>query len=175
MNKPLTDRDISFLKEQTKPAYVFAGFTITLLFFFDIVILINEYDITPKYVYLINIAAIIISVIILYLVSNKYRQDIKSNKKKTHSVKLQNKAAEITQEAGSGTLHQPILGEIFPKLWGQKMKELNVYYLVIDNTRYEVTKELFEAVEVGESLEFHYSYYSNVLICIYSEPHFSYL
>jgi len=175
MNKPLTDRDITFLKEQIKPAYVFSGFTILFLLLFDLLIFLNQFEFQLKYLYLINIGLFISSILIFYLVSNKYRQDIKSNKKKTHSVKLQNKAAEITQEAGSGTLHQPILGELFPKLWGQKMKELNVYYFVIDNNKYEVTKELFEAVEVGESIEMHYSYYSNQLICICSNNYFSYL
>ena len=52
-------------------------------------------------------------------------------------------------EAGSGSLYIPILGDLFPKLWGQKMKEIKKYKVILNGTTQQIEKDLFESVNEG--------------------------
>lgn len=64
--------------------------------------------------------------------------------------KVVSKKIEKSHEAGSGALYIPILGDIFPKIWGHKMKETNKYLVFTETYRYEVSEENYNKIEVGE-------------------------
>lgn len=58
-------------------------------------------------------------------------------------------------EAGSGSLHIPILGDLFPKLFSSEMKPINRWFLIVRTDalyRYEVTKEVYEEALVGDKV-----------------------
>ena len=53
-------------------------------------------------------------------------------------------------EAGSGALYIPILGDLFPKLWGQKMKGSNKYFIFTEKFKYEVNEEDYNKLNEGD-------------------------
>ncbi len=45
-------------------------------------------------------------------------------------------------EAGSGMLYMPVLASIFPKMYGQKMRETKKSYLITNtNEKYEISSD----------------------------------
>lgn len=59
-------------------------------------------------------------------------------------------------EAGSGSLHIPILGDIFPKLFHQDMKPVDKYFVIVQQDsiyRYEVSQKVYETILVGDRVE----------------------
>ena len=77
---------------------------------------------------------------------------------------VQKKEAIKSAEAGSGALFIPILGNLFPKLWGQEMKETTVFNLVIGSVSYNVEEEIFARVEEGSAVKMHFAPNSKVLL-----------
>lgn len=58
-------------------------------------------------------------------------------------------------EAGSGSLHIPILGDLFPKLFSQEMRPIGRWFLIVRTDalyRYEVTKEVYEEAQIGDKV-----------------------
>ncbi len=58
-------------------------------------------------------------------------------------------------EPGSGRLYLPILGNIFPKLFKLSMKPSDRWFVVVQNEsfyRYEVAKEVYDAVVIGDKV-----------------------
>lgn len=58
-------------------------------------------------------------------------------------------------EAGSGSLHIPILGNLFPKLFSQEMRPLDRWFLIVDTAaiyRYEVTEDVYQSVNIGDKV-----------------------
>ncbi len=56
-------------------------------------------------------------------------------------------------EAGSASLYIPILGDIFPKLFGPKMKEYNKFVIKTDNGKYEVNENYYNNCVIGKSFD----------------------
>lgn len=69
---------------------------------------------------------------------------------------IQRKEYKLDFEAGSGSLYIPILGDLFPNLWGQKMNPVDKWILIIDNTTYTVNKDFYDSVSEGDSVEICY-------------------
>lgn len=113
------------------------------------------------YVILIDTAVILICLLINYRVSHKLKLDLKDGIKVSKKAIVQDKEYKASWEAGSGTLHIPVLGNLFPKLWGQEMRDSGTYYLIINNTRYEVDRKLYEDVIPGDMVLMFYTQYSN--------------
>ena len=80
--------------------------------------------------------------------------------------KVISKIKETNHEAGSGNLYIPILGDLFPKLWGQKMDDSVKYYLIINHIKYPIGEDLFHLVNENDFVNIHYSKYSNILLGI---------
>jgi len=70
---------------------------------------------------------------------------------------IQKKEYKVDFEAGSGSLYIPILGDLFPNLWGQKMNPVDKWILVIDNTTYFVDRDIYDRVHEGDSVEIDYN------------------
>ena len=105
-----------------------------------------------------------ICIIMVFLMNRKYNLDIKQKKVYIITSKVNSKYEEISHEPGSGAMYIPILGHLFPKLWDQKMKAIQVYYLNINNFRYEVNEELYNSVEEGDFVKMYYGKNSNYLL-----------
>lgn len=58
-------------------------------------------------------------------------------------------------EPGSGAMYIPILGRLFPKLYGQKMRAVDSSYLVTENgERYSISTELKKIPSTPYKLHF---------------------
>ncbi|MFV0419044.1 MAG: hypothetical protein ACK5KT_09980 [Dysgonomonas sp.] len=66
---------------------------------------------------------------------------------------VERKEYKVDFESGSGSLYIPILGDLFPNLWGQKMNPIAKWILIIDNTEYCVEKDLYDNIKEGDSVE----------------------
>ncbi|NDV83903.1 hypothetical protein [Bacteroides sp. 51] len=66
------------------------------------------------------------------------------------------KEAITDYEAGSGSLHIPILGDLFPKLFGQRMKPVGRWFITarVNNGlyRYEVEEDLYKRLKEGDQI-----------------------
>lgn len=115
---------------------------------------------------LINMGILSFCVLLYFLINGKYIKDLNLGTKKIIIETVQEKQDKTSYEAGSGALHIPILGNLFPKIWSQEMKPKYVLYLIINNTRYEVRKDVFNQTKKGDLVEIHYSQFSNTRLDI---------
>lgn len=112
------------------------------------------------------IGILALCIIINYSLNRKYSKDINAGIKEIRIAVVSAKESKTSYEAGSGAMYVPALGDIFPKLWGQKMKPSELSYLIIDNVRQEVEKDTFDKIKEGDSVEMHYTKHSNTLLGI---------
>ena len=70
--------------------------------------------------------------------------------------KIEKKIIEPGYEPGSGAMYIPILGDLFPKLFGPKMREIPHYFIIADNKKYQVKEELYKNLNKGDELTFTY-------------------
>jgi hypothetical protein len=67
--------------------------------------------------------------------------------------KIIEKRVDRSVEAGSGGLYIPILGDIFPSLFGHKMRETVTYVFVCtDGKEYVVEELLFDRYNKGDKI-----------------------
>jgi hypothetical protein len=105
-------------------------------------------------------------ILLSFLINRKLNKDLKFGTKKIRIEEVTKKEDKTSYEAGSGTLHIPILGDLFPKLWSKKMKPSYKVFLIINNYRYEIDKQLYDKVKKGDLVEMHYSQCSETLLSI---------
>lgn len=158
----LTEKDIKKVKQERKIAYVLAVILLLLASVFNLYWLLTKQ--TYSVLLLIDLVIILICVLMVFFMNKNYNKDLRERKKKVISKKVQLKSDYDSPEAGSGALYMPILGKIFPKLWGQKMRVLHLYCLQIDNYRHEVEKDLFDKITAGDTVNMYYAKHSNLLL-----------
>jgi len=147
--------------------YVLPSIIIVIAGIINIYFLVDDsVNFNPQILYLVDIGLLLICIFISYLMNRKHYKDLKGGVKKIHRAEVSGKHDKTSHEAGSGTLYLPILGDLFPKLFGQKSKPNHLVYLIIGNCRYQVNKELYDNVRKGELVEMHYSIYGNTLLKI---------
>jgi len=142
MEQSLTKEDIKNLNYECRPGRII---TIIIYLIGVIFLLLNVLDSgNVFYSILIIILSVLLSTSITYLVNNKFRQDLKNGTKILIPKTIKSKVQLTDYEAGSGSLHP-----------SQKMKEFDVFQLIIENTKYSVDKELFDACHEGDIVLFH--------------------
>jgi hypothetical protein len=67
--------------------------------------------------------------------------------------KVVSKIVEKSYEAGSGSLYIPILGDISPKNWGQKMAENDIFIIITEKHRYQVKEEDYNKLKEGDDFD----------------------
>lgn len=70
--------------------------------------------------------------------------------------KLCKKLKEVGFEPGSGAMFIPILGDLFPKLWGPKMREVSHYFFEINGRKISVDEDLYNMLEPGDEVKITY-------------------
>ena len=98
--------------------------------------------ILPSSIYLISIATILtgLTISIIYMrLTRHLKKDISQLSYKLVPIQL-NKIEECTDySAGSGALYIPILGDLFPRIWGQKMSTYKqVYAFDVNDIKHRV-------------------------------------
>ena len=162
----LTYKDIKTIKYEKRMGIVFSSMILAFGGLFNLVYSVTTDDMNWTMIVLIDLGLIGVSILISHLINGKYNKDLKVGTKKIKTEKVQKKEDQTTYEAGSGAMYIPILGDLFPKLWGQQMKPIYKLNLIINNYRFEVEKEIYNKIEKGELVEMHYSQFSDTLLGI---------
>lgn len=165
--RKLTEADRKEIKQMTRIGFVLPGFILCFTAIINLLFILDQNKHTDFLtLILIDVGIIISSFGISYLMNRKYYKDLKIGIKRIRFEEVQDKENKTSYEAGSGALHRPFLGKLFPKLWSQEMKPDYLVYLIINHTRYEIKKTLYDKVNNGDIVEMHYSEFSNTLLTI---------
>ena len=125
-------------------------FLITTLLYIMIIVFNNIRNSHPE----IIIPVLLLAAYLLSLRMNrKYRKDLLDGYKTVQRVVIEETEQKKSYEAGSGMTFA-----------GNKMKESTVYYFIIERTRYEVSRDLFESCQAGESIYMFFTPHSNIHI-----------
>lgn len=158
MTRELSEQDIKTLQFGKRIGYVFLLITLSLgaLFNLTYFLLIKS---EPNYLFvgLIDLGIVLLAYFICNRVNHKINQDLKDNRKELLKRTVQEKKEEFCSEPGSGMLYIPILGDLFPKLWDQKMKMTKKYFIVAQDYKHEVDADIYNAVEEGSDLYIHFA------------------
>lgn len=156
---PLDKKDIETLKYQCRPGILFPAMILTL----GVVIILVVSFLNPGLFYLANInfkwpligILFILALLMNYAMTRKFRADVKSKTKNMVLRPIQ-KLEEVKDfEAGSGDLYV-----------GQEMQSHKTYYVIVDNIRHRINKEVFDVLEFNGKVALHYAPVSNYLIKI---------
>ncbi len=152
MHTPLTTQDLKELKYTCR-----YGVVIPLLLFLIGFILILMFHIFEKlsleFAAIALLVLFVVCVAIAFLMLRKLVQDIYQGEKIMECKKIRSKEYKADYEAGSGAI-------------GGKMKPVDAWYLIIDNARYPVNKELFDGVGEGDEVYMHIAPRSGELLGI---------
>lgn len=162
----LSTKDIKLIKYEKRIGYVFSSGLFVLGIIWNLSYLTSSENGVSYLMILINLAIIIVCLLIPYFMNRKYNLDIKYGIKSIKVEAVQNKEELVDYEPGSGKLYIPILGDLFPKQWGQKMRKVHKFVLIIDGAQYNIDKNLFDKVKKGDEVEMYYAKYSEMFLGI---------
>ena len=98
-------------------------------------------------------------------INKKINLDLKNQEIKNLKLKVIRKETISDVEPGSGKLYIPILGDLFPKLWGQKMKQINRTVIhTSDGVRFEIGSELADTIQNETWIECRYAKESDLFL-----------
>jgi hypothetical protein len=163
----LTELDRKEIKNMTRFGFVLPTMIALLAGILNVYFLLDtKISFNPQILFIIDFIVILLCIIISYRMNHKHFKDLRNGVKRIELAKVRSKQNKTSYDAGSGTLHIPVLGDLLPKLWSQKSEPNYLVYFIIDNSRYEVNKELYNNVNEGDAVEMHYSMFGNTLLKI---------
>jgi len=164
MKIELTKENLKKLKFEKRIGFVFALLVIAFGALINLVYIVSNHEKSLLLLLLIGFGIVGLSYLICFLINRKINKDLRAGTKAVRIEKIGEKIYKPDYEVGSGVLYIPVLGNLFSKLWGIKMKENSKYILVIKGIEYNVEKELFDKVIEGDSIEIHESKYSDIFL-----------
>lgn len=163
----LTDNDRKALKYERRIGFVFGGLILCFGGLFNLIyFVLNQSEQNYWMVISIDLAILLLACFVCYRINLKVNRDLKDNKKELLKKRVEQKIEEKTYEAGSGALYIPILGDLFPKLWGQKMRPGRKYYIITNERRYEVEKEMYDGLKKNTDFYIHFAKHSETILSI---------
>ena len=160
----LTTKNRKTLKNEKRIGFVFSGLIIAFSVLLSSLYILLNNEKNWELFLLIGFGIICLSYFIAFFMNRKINKDLRAGTKVVRIEKIEEKKHKIDYEAGSGALHIPGLGDLFPNIWGQKMKKYSEYILVVEGVNFDVEKELFDNVVAGDLIEIHFSQYSKTLL-----------
>lgn len=165
MTRELIDKDRKILKYERRIGFVFSGLILCFGGFFNLFyFMLNKSEHDYLMISLIDLGVLILAYFVCKRINLKVNRDLKDNTKELFKKKVEKKMEEKSYEAGSGTLYAPILGELFPKLWGQKMREATKYYVFSSDSRYEVDKDVYNDLKKDTDFYVHFAKNSETVL-----------
>ncbi|MDH6308625.1 hypothetical protein M2451_000936 [Dysgonomonas sp. PFB1-18] len=161
--KELSSQDIVKIKEEKKVGYVFPFLILGAGLLFDVVYYFMSAELN-LFIVALNSGIVALCLLIEYLINRNYNKDIESGVKQIEQGKIQDKERSRSYESGSGNLYIPIIGDIFPRLWGSHPKSSLIYYLTINNIRYQADEDVYNKVDVGDEIEMYFTTSSHILL-----------
>ena len=161
----LSNNDRKKLKAERRIGYIFMA--IVYMFgglFNSIYFLVDSFGMSLTTLALIDCGVLVLGAVIMILINKQVNRDLKSNAKGVLTKVVKDKYTEKSYEAGSGMLYIPILGNLFPKLWNQKMRESLKYFIATEGYTYEVEESEYELFQIGETIHIYYGRASGVIL-----------
>lgn len=160
-----TSEEIIEIKRSKRVGYVFAA---AIFAFGGIITLyyqkINNLEYSNIKVVITALMFVGSGLLVLYLLNRKHNKDLASGKKLIETKRIEKKETIIAYEPGSGSLHIPVLGYLFPNIWGQKMKEYKKFRLTINGLKYDIEENLFNTLNEGDDIELTWSFYGETFL-----------
>ena len=167
MTHVLTDNDRRILKYERRIGFVFGGLTLCFGGLFNLIyFVLNQSKQNYWMVISIDLGILLLAYFACYRINLKVNRDLKDNKKELLKKRVEKKIEEKTYEAGSGALNIPILEDLFPKFWGQKMRATRQYYVVANDQRYEVDKKLYDELKKNTDFYIHFAKHSETVLSL---------
>ncbi|MFC4673663.1 hypothetical protein [Dysgonomonas termitidis] len=158
----LTEHDIKIIRDEMRIGFIFSSLFLFADLLFNFVYYI-EYGIDICLI-LVNIGILSLCILIPFFMNKNYRKDLDAGEKIVELGKIQIKECKKSYEAGSGNLYIPILGNLFPKLWGSQPRLSLLCYLVINNVRYKVDDDFYNKVNEEEIIKMYFTIHSHMMI-----------
>ena len=152
------------LKHEKRIGYVFAVLIIAFGALLNVAYIVSNREKDLWLPLLIASGIIGLSYLVAFFMNRNINKDLRTGIKEARVEKIEKKIHKVDYEAGSGVLYIPILGDLFPKLWKPKMNKYSKYFFIVKGVEYDVEKELFDNVIEGDTIEIHYSKYSDILL-----------
>ncbi|MFO7864994.1 MAG: hypothetical protein R6U85_13430 [Salinivirgaceae bacterium] len=153
---PLSPADRKAIRYEKRMGYIFAILILTAGAFINLILFLLHPE-QLKMLIFIDVTIVSLSVFVLIMVNRKHNKDLKNGEKVLKEAALQAKKQETSYEAGSGMLYIPILGNILPRLWGQKMRPSQKYFFKVEGERHEVDEQTFKSTNVGDLVMLHFT------------------
>lgn len=165
MTAELSDKDRKALKYERRMGFIFMGLILCFGGVFNLIYFVLLKD-TANYflVGLVNSGIILLGLTVCYLTNKDINRDLKENRKELLKRMVEEKLEESSYEAGSGTLYIPVLGNLFPKLWGHQMRKSNRYFIFAGDYKHEVDKQMYDNMMKGSELIIHFAKHSGTVL-----------
>lgn len=159
----MNNNDLELLKSELAPgkiAFVLLSAAITFIAFFIYIFEIISITI----LILIIVFAIIIGWKVGSIINKKINHDLLHKEIRVEIITVIYKESVTDYEAGSGALFIPILGNLFPRLWGQKMKQYKKELIYSSNKKYEISADLADQIEINSQVECYFAKESDTFL-----------
>ena len=160
----LSAEEIVIIRKEKRMGYIFASLILMFGLLLNLWIILDSAVENKGVLLIIDPLVVLISYFICRLVNSDLNKDLRAGVKTIITETVQKKEARYVGEAGSGVLYIPILGDLFPKLWGLGMRMTSVFKLVIGSVRYTVDEETYANVEEGSAVKMHFAPNSKILL-----------
>lgn len=109
------------------------------------------------------VLALVLTLFAVRFFTKNIRSDIRSGHTRTRVSEVKSILEEKNAEAGSGSLYIPVLGSLFPNLFGERMRSQAVKYIVTrENQKFEIPPET--NVAVHEPVKIYFSEKSDMYL-----------
>ncbi|MFO7828945.1 MAG: hypothetical protein R6V23_10015 [Bacteroidales bacterium] len=160
MKRILTKEDKNILKSSSRIGFVFSLFLFLPSIAAWFLSKFGYIEIIPD---LLPPAGVLLSFLILFLVNRKYWIDLSKGEKDILVKSITKKESKEDYEAGSSVGYSTN-GKKHAYYSG--MSSHMKYYIIVDNVRYRIDKEMWEQVNENDKIEFHIAPGSKELLLI---------
>ena len=165
MTKELTEKDRNVLKYEKRIGYVFSGLILSFGGLFNVsYFVMKKTELNYLHIGLIDLGIIFLAYLVCHRINHKINLDLQENKKELLKKTVDEKKEENSYEAGSGSLYIPGLGELSPKLWGQKMRETKKYFIISNDNKYDMDKETYDKLKKCSDFYIHIAKHSGTTL-----------
>ncbi len=148
-NIKLIDKEIKFIN-RTIRRQVFPSLTCVLFLFLIVFVYSSLNKSFGLQFILMTILCAVLGVVVFLIITRKYRIDLKKGQVKQGEAVVEDKIYKLDYEPGSRSLPVSILSIfLIKKIAQMEMKEIHIYYILVNGERIDLEKTDFESVEKG--------------------------
>ncbi|PKP00736.1 MAG: hypothetical protein CVU14_07010 [Bacteroidetes bacterium HGW-Bacteroidetes-9] len=160
----LTEADIRLIKYEKRFGYIFAGLILSMGAFLNLFYFVASAEKNLLIAIPVDFIILILSGLVVFFMNRKLNQDLKADYRKKTDARVGAKQSEPVFKPGARGLKTEIVGNMLPEALATEDETSERYYLIIDNHRYEVSRNLYQKVEPGDSVKMYFSAFSETYL-----------